>query len=668
MQTHHTGLRLVNFEPISYGCRFIVSLFLALIFVFIGLAPCDAQETEKIPLTDEEAAWIAKHPVIRLGVDPAWPPFDFINKGGDHDGFAADVLARLEDLLGIRFERQANLTWKEALAKAESRKLDVISMAAQTPDRETYLLSSATIFTMPIVIAITLGLLVFLVLILYGLGRWQTKSDLEAVFGARRFRITILAGLSILVALVMVMNWLAIADSRERTEVKIRQQLKIVLHSSIELVDFWVNNRLSFVRQVGRDQDVVRITQKLLRVYRRGELLANAKALAEARDFFAANHGFDATGFFIIAPDRVSIGSRRDANIGTRNFIADHRPDLIERVFKGEAVFVPPIRSDVAIGTGTPLTSFFAAPIVDSAGNVIAVLTERLLPSGPLSNILKFGRIGETGETYAFNAKGKMISESRFHDQLVKIGIIRSEPDRTEIDLRDPGGNMTQGYQPTTSLTERPATLMISEASLMRGDERGKVFEQLSLNELPSNIEGYRDYRGVPVIGAWFWFDRLDVGLATEMDHAEAYAGHVTFSRYLVIISAISMFLAVGATLFTLVTGQRAHRSISQARDEAEAGNRAKTEFLANMSHELRTPLNAIIGFSEIMSGEHFGPIGNEKYKEFSIDIQTSGAHLLEIVNDVLDLSRIEAGAFELNEGMVDLNEVIETSLRIVQI
>jgi signal transduction histidine kinase len=202
----------------------------------------------------------------------------------------------------------------------------------------------------------------------------------------------------------------------------------------------------------------------------------------------------------------------------------------------------------------------------------------------------------------------------------------------------------------------------------MRGDERGKVFEQLSLNELPSNIEGYRDYRGVPVIGAWFWFDRLDVGLATEMDHAEAYAGHVTFSRYLVIISAISMFLAVGATLFTLVTGQRAHRSISQARDEAEAGNRAKTEFLANMSHELRTPLNAIIGFSEIMSGEHFGPIGNEKYKEFSIDIQTSGAHLLEIVNDVLDLSRIEAGAFELNEGMVDLNEVIETSLRIVQI
>ncbi|MBT3332782.1 MAG: hypothetical protein HN394_14855 [Rhodospirillaceae bacterium] len=521
---------------------------------------------------------------------------------------------------------------------------------------------------MPIVIAITLGLLVFLVLILYGLGRWQTKSDLEAVFGARRFRITILAGLSILVALVMVMNWLAIADSRERTEVKIRQQLKIVLHSSIELVDFWVNNRLSFVRQVGRDQDVVRITQKLLRVYRRGELLANAKALAEARDFFAANHGFDATGFFIIAPDRVSIGSRRDANIGTRNFIADHRPDLIERVFKGEAVFVPPIRSDVAIGTGTPLTSFFAAPIVDSAGNVIAVLTERLLPSGPLSNILKFGRIGETGETYAFNAKGKMISESRFHDQLVKIGTIRSEPDRTEIDLRDPGGNMTQGYQPTTSLTERPATLMISEASLMRGDERGKVFEQLSLNELPSNIEGYRDYRGVPVIGAWFWFDRLDVGLATEMDHAEAYAGHVTFSRYLVIISAISMFLAVGATLFTLVTGQRAHRSISQARDEAEAGNRAKTEFLANMSHELRTPLNAIIGFSEIMSGEHFGPIGNEKYKEFSIDIQTSGAHLLEIVNDVLDLSRIEAGAFELNEGMVDLNEVIETSLRIVQI
>ena len=84
------------------------------------------------------------------------------------------------------------------------------------------------------------------------------------------------------------------------------------------------------------------------------------------------------------------------------------------------------------------------------------------------------------------------------------------------------------------------------------------------------------------------------------------------------------------------------------AKDEAENGNRTKSDFLARMSHELRTPLNAIIGFSEIMKDEMFGPVENKKYLEYLSDIHMSGNHLLKLVNDILDLSKIEAGHVEL--------------------
>jgi len=101
-------------------------------------------------------------------------------------------------------------------------------------------------------------------------------------------------------------------------------------------------------------------------------------------------------------------------------------------------------------------------------------------------------------------------------------------------------------------------------------------------------------------------------------------------------------------------------KSISdEARYRAEAANVAKSRFLAQMSHELRTPLNAILGFSEVMKSEIFGPHAVPVYKEYSADIHNSGVHLLNLINEILDLSRIEAGRYELNEEAVSLVHVV---------
>jgi signal transduction histidine kinase len=111
---------------------------------------------------------------------------------------------------------------------------------------------------------------------------------------------------------------------------------------------------------------------------------------------------------------------------------------------------------------------------------------------------------------------------------------------------------------------------------------------------------------------------------------------------------------------------KRFENELAGAKDEAEAANRAKTEFLANMSHELRTPLNAIIGFAEMMQRQSFGPLGHKRYDEYVGDINISGRHLLDMVNDILDLTKAEAGKLNLVDDNVDVAEIADTACRMV--
>ncbi|WOC15517.1 Cell-division control histidine kinase PdhS [Pseudochrobactrum sp. MP213Fo] len=159
-------------------------------------------------------------------------------------------------------------------------------------------------------------------------------------------------------------------------------------------------------------------------------------------------------------------------------------------------------------------------------------------------------------------------------------------------------------------------------------------------------------------------------GVASLLNDGREVIGREAQGRF------IPLFMTIGklpaskgycAVMRDITQWKRAEEELTSARQEAERASTHKTEFLARISHEIRTPLNAIIGFSELMAEEKFGPIGNDRYREYLRDIHRSGNHVLALVNDLLDISKIEAGALDLEFEAVALNDALAEAVALMQ-
>ncbi|HMP81883.1 MAG TPA: serine/threonine protein kinase [Verrucomicrobiota bacterium] len=219
-------------------------------------------------------------------------------------------------------------------------------------------------------------------------------------------------------------------------------------------------------------------------------------------------------GFTVLATNGLVLASTEDQVVG--QVLPSEYLERLRVCLEGNSLVTRPFASLAPLPddkgrlrTGVS-TMFAAAPVRATNGNVIAVVALRITPAVDFSRILATARAGQSGETYAFSREGLQLSESRFTETLKRVGLIPDTEDACStlaLELRDPQADLAAGYPPPKRRAEQALIRPVIEASAGNTGE---------------DVEGYRDYRGVIVVGAWQWLPEFDIGLVTQMDVAEA--------------------------------------------------------------------------------------------------------------------------------------------------
>lgn len=373
----------------------------------------------------------------------------------------------------------------------------------------------------------------------------------------------IVAFLALVALGVFLKNTVGAAMRREAASV-----VTTLLNTQTVALRIWFNAQEAKALAVTRDPHVRDYVMELLTLHNRPDSsprsLLDSPALQGLRESmtpFLETHRLDS--FAVITPERVVLACPYDEVIGKPAPASDGRRMTLEKALAGQATIMPPFKStimvpdiDGEIRAGVPVLHV-AAPVFDADDRVVALFLLLMHPEGDFSRVLAAGRTGTTGETYAFDGSGLMISESRYDDQLKQLGLLVDAPGSRAVmnlELRDPGVDMTRGLRPALRRQEQPLTRMAQDA--LKGNSG-------------VDVEGYRSYRGVPVIGAWTWFSDYDIGLATEVEYGEAYQPLTVLRRLYVGLFVLLVIGVIAVFVFSIIaarSSREARRAVVQAR------------------------------------------------------------------------------------------------------
>lgn len=357
------------------------------------------------------------------------------------------------------------------------------------------------------------------------------------------------------IVLATIAYWLR-ARVEQAVKASLADQLQVILAADVAALEQWLATQRSNVETAAASQTRADLAQKLIALADRDD--TSPQALAQAPELAAikrslkpwmdAHHYVD----FIVTDRRQRIVAAGQADLIGKENLSRYRA-FIETALTGKATVSTPFPSLVLLAdehgelrANVP-TMFAAAPLKDSDDHVFGVLAFRLRPEQGFTRILNVARFGTSGETYAFDSDGLMLSNSRFDDDLKRVGLLPDREDSHSIlnlHLRDPQANLGQGERPSVRPAEQPLTRMAADA--VSGNSG-------------VDVDGYRDYRGEPNIGAWTWLPEYGFGVATEVDCDDAFRPirilRVAFWGLFALLAACSVAIFV----FTVIMAKMRH-------------------------------------------------------------------------------------------------------------
>ncbi len=340
----------------------------------------------------------------------------------------------------------------------------------------------------------------------------------------------------------------------------LQSQLHTLVNVERSMLETWLKVQESNAESLANDQHIRETAAQLLAGAQSTAAPITALHARLAQELASGMSSHQFVSYFLADKNQRIVAS---SNIELRDQSIPRYEEFLGRALDGQTTVSAPFPSVVLmkddfgqVRTGVP-TMFVCAPIRDPNFQVVAVLALRIRPEREFTRILQLGRIGETGETYAVDKAGLMVSNGRFDNDLILLGLL-PDVDRSRsilsIAVRNPGGNMQEGFRPTVRRAELPLTEICAAAV---SGKSGVL------------MDPYNDYRGVPTVGAFEWLPKYGLGIVTEIDYAEAFRPLTILRRVFYSLYGLLGVSSAAIFAFTLVVA-RLQREAQKAAIEAK--------------------------------------------------------------------------------------------------